>query len=70
MEKGEKGNEVIIKKYHSGGGTGAIYGFGVIGALVYFFQGTHTLMEVVLAIIKSVAWPALVVYKVLELLKF
>jgi hypothetical protein len=54
------------------GGGGALYGIGVIGALVYFFQhlGPATFGNVIWVIIKSVFWPALIVYKALELLKF
>lgn len=60
------------KKVNYGGHGGAIYGLGLIGAVVYFFQhiGSVTFGNVVMAIIKSIAWPALIVFKVLELLKF
>jgi hypothetical protein len=61
------------KKVKVGGGCGGgIYGFGLIGALFYFFQhlGPATFGNVIVAIIKSIAWPALFVYKFLEMLRF
>lgn len=63
--------EVIINKYHHGGGAGgAIYGIGLVGALVYFLQRSPTFADGVIGVIKAIGWPALIVYKVLELLKF
>jgi hypothetical protein len=50
------------------GGAGGLWFFGFLGALVYyihFHSGTFWL--VVLAFIKSVLWPAFVVYHVLTL---
>lgn len=70
MEKEKRDRKVIIKKYRTGGGTGAIYGLGIIGAFVYFYPAIHTFMDLVVAVIKSLGWPALIVYKTLELLKF
>ena len=54
-------------KQHAG--SGAIYGMGVIGALVYFLQHATTFMAGLLGIFKALFWPAVVLYKVLELLK-
>ena len=70
MERKEKDRKIIIKKYHGGSGTGAIYGLGVIGAFVYFYPTIHTFTEGLMAVIKSFGWPALFVFKALELLKF
>lgn len=50
-------------------GSGALYGIGVIGALIYFLQHATTFLGVVIGIIKSFFWPAIIVYKALELLK-
>jgi len=50
------------------GGVGGLWFLGFIGALVYyihFHSGTFGL--VVLAIVKSILWPAFVVYHVLTL---
>ena len=49
--------------------SGAIYGLGIIGAAVYYIQHATTLLAGVIGIIKAVFWPAVIVYKVLELLK-
>ncbi len=50
------------------GGAGGIWFFGFIGALVYYIH-THsgTFWLVLLAFLKSVVWPAFVVYHVLAL---
>ncbi|MDD2823398.1 MAG: hypothetical protein PHQ59_04960 [Candidatus Daviesbacteria bacterium] len=50
-------------------GSGAIYGIGVIGALVYFLQHAANFQEGILGIIKALFWPGVVLYKALELLK-
>lgn len=49
--------------------SGAIYGLGVIGAAVYFIQHTTSFWDGVLGVGKAIFWPAVVLYKVLELLK-
>ena len=51
-----------------GAGGGAVYGLGLIGALIYFIQHATTFEAGVLGILKALVWPALVVYKALELL--
>ncbi len=48
---------------------GALYGLGVIGALVYFIHTAPTFWMGVLGVLKGVFWPAVVVYKALEVLK-
>ena len=47
-------------------GGGAVYGIGMIGALVYFLQAAETGRDYVLAFPKAVVWPALLVYKLLK----
>ena len=49
--------------------SGAIYGTGVIGALVYFLLHTHTFSSMIVGVIESFFWPAVLVYKALEMLK-
>ncbi|MFA5932852.1 MAG: hypothetical protein WCV81_01140 [Microgenomates group bacterium] len=51
-----------------GAGGGAIYGIGVLGALVYFIQHAATPVAFVLGILKAIFWPGVILYKVLELL--
>ncbi len=52
------------------GGGEAVYGFGFIGALIYFIQHAHTFGEGVIGFLKALVWPALLVYKAISLLKF
>lgn len=47
----------------------SIYGLGVFGALVYFIQHATTFWMGLLGIIEAIFWPAVVLYKALELLK-
>lgn len=49
------------------GGGNAVYGLGLIGALVFYLQQAHGFWGVVLGILKSLVWPAFVTY---DLLKF
>ena len=48
--------------------SGALYGIGVIGALIYYLQHATTFLMVLIGIIKAIFWPAVIVYKVLEIL--
>ncbi|MBI2599900.1 hypothetical protein HYW43_03205 [Candidatus Daviesbacteria bacterium] len=50
-------------------GGGAIYGIGIIGALVYFIQHATSFVDGVVGIVYALFWPAVLVYKALELLK-
>lgn len=60
------------KKCHERGrmrGNGAIYGMGAIGALFYFLHQATSFWAGVIGVIKALFWPAVLVYKVLDLLK-
>lgn len=50
-------------------GGGAIYGLGVIGAAIYYLQHAESILAGIIGLIKAVFWPAVILYKVLELLK-
>jgi hypothetical protein len=50
-------------------GTGAIYGLGIIGAAIYYIQHAGSFLMVLLGIFKAIFWPAVLLYKVLDLLK-
>jgi hypothetical protein len=52
-----------------GGSGDAIYGLGVIGAIIYYVQISTGFWNGVLGVLKGIVWPAMVVYKGLELLK-
>lgn len=45
-------------------GGGAIYGLGIFGALVWFWQQAEGFWQYVLAIIEGLLWPAFMVYQV------
>ena len=42
---------------------GAIYGLGIFGALVYYWQQADAFWEYVLALLQGVLWPAFLVYE-------
>lgn len=47
----------------------AVYGFGFIGAIIYFIQHASSFGDGLLGVLKAIVWPALLVYKALELWK-
>lgn len=47
---------------------GGIYGLAFLGALVYYIQHAQTFMQGFLGFLKALIWPAILVYKLLELL--
>lgn len=50
-------------------GSSAIYGMAVIGAAVYYIRHAATFSAGAIGIVKAVFWPAVLIYKVLDLLK-
>lgn len=50
-------------------GSGAIYGLGMLGALVYFLQHASSFLDGVVGVFMAIFWPGVIVYKVLELFK-
>jgi hypothetical protein len=48
----------------SAGGGNAVYGLGLIGALVFFWQQADSFGQYLLAILKALVWPAFLVYEV------
>ncbi len=49
-------------------GSGAIYGLGFIGALVYYITTASTLWIGVLGVLKSFLWPVFVIYESMKAL--
>ena len=49
-------------------GTGAVYGLGFIGALVFYLGQATTFGLGVLGILKAMVWPAMLVYAALKFL--
>jgi hypothetical protein len=50
------------------GASEAVYGFGLIGAWVYYFTHAVTFWLGVLGFFKGIAWPAFLVYEALKYL--
>jgi hypothetical protein len=50
-------------------GGGAIYGLGIFGALVYFWQQADTFWEYLLAVFQGLFWPAWMVYEIFAVLE-
>lgn len=48
------------------GGGGAVYGLGFIGAFVWFWQQADGLGQHLVGFLKSVVWPAFLVYEAFE----
>jgi hypothetical protein len=44
-------------------GGGAIYGLGIFGAWVFFWQQADTFWEYALAVLQGIVWPAIMVYE-------
>jgi hypothetical protein len=68
IEEGSNMTEKSRKSYggRRAGATDAIYGLGLIGALVYYIQHGHGFWGAVLGILKAIVWPALLVYDALK----
>ena len=49
-------------------GRGAVYGLGLIGALVWYCQQADEPSEYVVAVLKALVWPAFLVYETFKAL--
>jgi hypothetical protein len=54
------------KEVRNNPSSGAIYGMGFIGAVVYFISQATGFWMGVLGVLKAIVWPALLVYKALQ----
>ena len=59
-DKKDKNRKNVIYK-----SSGALYGFGFLGALVYYMQQSSSFGEGVIGVLKALVWPAFLVYKLL-----
>lgn len=58
------------RRAKGGGPGGAVYFFGFIGALVFYIHvHSGTFWLVVLAFLKAIVWPALLIYHLLLFLR-
>lgn len=58
------------KRQYNAAAGGGVYGLGFIAALVYFIQHAASFQMGLLGVLKAIIWPAMLVYKALEILKF
>ncbi len=72
MDK-EDGKDCCKGMHHhhhgSNAGGGAVYGLGLIGALIYYLQPAVTFMDFVVGILKALVWPAFLIFKAFTLLR-
>ncbi len=52
--------------YVDRGGGNAVYGLGLIGALVFFWQQADSFGQYVIAVLKALVWPAFLVYEAFQ----
>ena len=50
------------------GASEAVYGFGLIGAWIYYFTHATTFLLGLLGFFKGIVWPAMLVYEALKYL--
>jgi hypothetical protein len=60
--------QTMVKNVYRSGAD-AVYGLGLIGALIYYIQHATTVVMGVLGVLKAIVWPAMLVYQVLGILK-
>lgn len=53
-------------RHQAQAGGGAVYGLGLLGAAIYYFQHAAGFTDYLLGVLKALVWPAYIVYKVLE----
>ena len=56
------------RSFQPDGTSGAIYGLGFIGAVVYYISTATSFWMGVFGVIKAIFWPAFVVYGLLKFL--
>lgn len=54
------------KNYASHGTSGSLYFVGFVGSLIYWWQAATNFGAGITGLLKSMVWPAYVVYKLLE----
>ena len=57
------------KVIYRNGASEAVYGFGMIGAWIYFLSHATTFWIGALGILKGIVWPAMLVYEALKVLQ-
>jgi hypothetical protein len=49
-------------------GGNAVYGLGLIGALIYYISTATNFWNGILGVLKAIVWPAFLVFKLLKFL--
>lgn len=57
-----------IKKIHKHSNNNAVYGLGLIGAVIYYITTATTFWGGVIGVLKALVWPAFLVYEWLRYL--
>jgi hypothetical protein len=57
---------VVTMNMKKGGGSGALYCLGFIGALIYYIQTAPNLWAGIVGFFKALVWPAFLVYEVFQ----
>lgn len=55
-------------KRNSAAPASALYGLGFIGSTVYFLSNATGFLDGLLGILKSIVWPAIMAYELLQFL--
>ena len=62
-----------MKRHHHGhhgrNGGNAVYFFGFIGALIYYWQHANTFWDVVMGLLQAIVWPAILIWHLFGLWK-
>jgi hypothetical protein len=61
--------QVKVVKKNVNEGAGAVYGLGLVGSLFYFLSHSNSFWEGMLGILKSLVWPAVLVFSLLDFLR-
>jgi hypothetical protein len=59
----------VDKKTGECGASGALYGVGFIGAVIYYISTASTFWMGVLGFLKALVWPAFLVFELLQNLR-
>ena len=58
--------KTMAKQIHESGPASAVYGLGLIGAIIYFVSAATSFWVGVVGVLKAFVWPAFLVYEALK----
>ena len=58
----------IKADFHKCKGSGAVYGMGFVGALVYYLSTASNFWNGLFGVLKAILWPGFLVYHLLKFL--